>query len=71
MKIFYKIFIIIIFSSFVSHSFAKDPSEFISEITNAASDILKEDISTNQKTRRFPVAEPSIGELEIKNIMQT
>lgn len=29
------------------------------------------DISTNQKTRRFPVAEPSIGELEIKNIMQT
>ena len=55
MKIFYKIFIIIIFSSFVSHSFAKDPSEFISEITNAASDILKEDISTNQKAEKLIV----------------
>ena len=49
MKIIKKIFFIfLIFNLFASPSSAKDPAEFISEVTQSASDILKENISVEK-----------------------
>jgi len=61
MKIFKKIFFIIIFSSLINPSFAKDPSEFISEVTQSASNILKEDITLDEKAEKLvALAESSV-----------
>ncbi len=55
MKIFRQIFFIVIISSFIVPSFAKDAAEFISEITKSASDILKENISVEEKAEKLIV----------------
>tara|TARA_B100001540_G_scaffold313353_1_gene336126 strand:- start:748 stop:1338 length:591 start_codon:yes stop_codon:yes gene_type:complete len=61
MKIFKKIFFIIIFSSLINPCFAKDPSEFISEVTQTASNILKEDITLDEKAEKLIIlAESSV-----------
>ena len=49
MKILNKIFLIIIFVFFTASSFAKDPSEFISNITETASELLKKDITIEER----------------------
>ena len=48
-----KIFFIIILSIFINPSYAKDPAEFISEITDSASKILKENIAIEQKAEKL------------------
>ena len=53
MKFFKKIFFVILISSFISSSNAKDPIEFISGITDTASNILKEDISIEEKADKL------------------
>ena len=53
MKIIIKFIFIIILSSFINYSYAKDPSEFISEVTDAASDILKENITKEEKAQKL------------------
>tara|TARA_B100001123_G_scaffold428863_1_gene546476 strand:- start:66 stop:656 length:591 start_codon:yes stop_codon:yes gene_type:complete len=53
MKILRKIFFIIIFSTLITSSYAQEPIEFISELTNSASSILKENISQEQKADRL------------------
>ena len=53
MKIFRKIFFIFLISAFTTSSYAKDPIEFISEITDSASSILKENISVKQKADKL------------------
>jgi len=55
MKIFKKFFFIIIISTFITSSNAKDPIEFISEITDTASSILKENISVDEKAERLTI----------------
>ena len=61
MQILKKIFLIFLVFSFVSSSYAKDPSEFIFEITKNASDILKESIETKDKVEKLIViAENSV-----------
>ena len=61
MKILKTIFYIVILSSFINSSFSKDPSEFISEVTQSASNILKENISLDEKAEKLIViAESSV-----------
>ena len=61
MKIFKKIFLIIIFSFFFTPSFAKDPKELIKEITETASSILKENISIEEKAEKLTlIAETAV-----------
>ena len=61
MKIVNKIFLVIILSLFISSANAKDPIEFISEVTSSASNILKEDISIEQKADKLiKLAESSL-----------
>ena len=56
-----KIFLIFLLFSFAGTSYAKDPSEFISEITKSASDILKEGIDTEEKAKKLIIiAESSV-----------
>ena len=56
-----KIFFIVIFINFVNFSYAQDPSEFISDITNTASEILKENITTEAKADKLIIiAERSV-----------
>ena len=61
MKIVNKIFLVMILSLFISSANAKDPMEFISEVTNSASSILKENISIEQKADKLiELAEGSV-----------
>ena len=61
MKILNKIFLVLILSLFISSANAKDPMEFISEITSSASSILKENISIEQKADKLiKLAESSV-----------
>ena len=53
MKFFKQIFFVILISSFISSSNAKDPIVFISEITDTASNILKENISIEEKADKL------------------
>ena len=53
MKVIKKIFFIVIFLLITNSVFAKDPAEFISEITKTASDILQEDISIDEKAEKL------------------
>ncbi len=55
MKILKKFFFIIIVSIFIHPAYSKDPSEFIKEITETASDILKENISLEEKAQKLTV----------------
>ena len=62
MKILNKIFFIaIILGFFTTSSFAKDPSEFISEITKTASELLKKDITIEKKAQELiQIAEKNV-----------
>ena len=61
MKILNKIFLAIILSLIITSANAKDPIEFISEVTSSASNILKEDISIEQKADKLiKLAESSL-----------
>ena len=61
MKILKNIFFILIFLSFINPSLARDPSEFILEITKEASDILKENITVEEKAKKLIlIAENSV-----------
>ena len=61
MKILKKIFFILIFLSFINPSLASDPSEFILEITKEASNILKENITVEEKAKKLIlIAENSV-----------
>jgi len=53
MRFFKQIFFVILISSFISSSNAKDPIVFISEITDTASNILKENISIEEKADKL------------------
>ncbi len=53
MKLLKSIFFIVFVSITLNSSVAKEPSEFISEITNAASDILKQNISIEEKAEKL------------------
>tara|TARA_B100000073_G_scaffold39621_1_gene29710 strand:- start:193 stop:783 length:591 start_codon:yes stop_codon:yes gene_type:complete len=53
MKILRKIFFVIVFSSVILPSYSKNPSEFISEITETASEVLKENISIDEKAEKL------------------
>ena len=64
MKILKKIFFIVIVLSFTSPSFGKDPAEFISEITKTASDILKENISVDEKEKKLIVIAESTVDID-------
>ena len=66
MKIVNKIFLVIILSLFISSANAKDPMEFISEITSSASSILKENISIEQKADKL--IELAEGSVDISGI---
>ena len=55
MKILKKFFFIIIFLIFIHPAHSKDPTEFIKEITETASDILKENISLDEKAQKLTV----------------
>ena len=66
MKIVNKIFLVMILSLFISSANAKDPMEFISEITNSASNILKEGITIEQKADKL--IELAEGAVDINGI---
>jgi len=66
MKIVNKIFLAIILSLFITSANAKDPMEFIGEVTNSASNILKEDISIEQKADKL--IELAEGSVDINGI---
>tara|TARA_Y100001935_G_C17281274_1_gene497623 strand:+ start:1150 stop:1740 length:591 start_codon:yes stop_codon:yes gene_type:complete len=53
MKILKKIFFVILISSYISPSNAKNPIDFISGITDTASNILKESISIQEKADKL------------------
>ena len=53
MKLLKSIFFIVFVSITLNSSVAKEPSEFISEITDAASDILKQNISIEEKAEKL------------------
>ena len=56
-----KLIIIIILSFFINNVYAKDPSEFISEVTTSASNILKQNISNQEKAEKLIlIAEESV-----------
>ena len=61
MKILKTIFFIFIFIFYTNSSFAKNPSEFISDVTRNASEILKENISVDEKAQKLIIlAEDSV-----------
>ena len=61
MKILKTIFFIFIFIFYTNSSFAKNPSEFISDVTRNASEILKENISVEEKAQKLIIlAEDSV-----------
>jgi len=45
--------LIIIVSFFINNVYAKDPSEFISEVTTSASNILKQNITNEEKAEKL------------------
>tara|TARA_B100001741_G_C16540293_1_gene594006 strand:- start:62 stop:652 length:591 start_codon:yes stop_codon:yes gene_type:complete len=53
MKFLKSIFFIVLVSITLNSSVAKEPSEFISEITDAASNILKQNISIEEKAEKL------------------
>ena len=53
MKVLRNIVFVTFILFFINSAFAKDPKEFISEITNATSEILKENISTEEKVEKL------------------
>ena len=56
-----KLILIFIVSFFISNVYAKDPSEFISEVTTSASNILKQNISNLEKAEKLIlIAEESV-----------
>ncbi len=55
MKIIKRFFFICILLSCINSSYAKDASEFISEVTKTASDILKENITMEEKAEKLIV----------------
>ena len=55
MKIIKRFFFIFILLSCINSSYAKDASEFISEVTKTASDILKENITMEEKAEKLIV----------------
>ena len=56
-----KLILIIIVSFFINNVYAKDPSEFISEVTTSASNILKQNISNLEKAEKLIlIAEESV-----------
>ena len=56
-----KLILIIILSFFINNVYAKDPSEFISEVTTSASNILKQNISNLEKAEKLIlIAEESV-----------
>ena len=56
-----KLILIIIVSFFINNVYAKDPSEFISEVTTSASTILKQNISNLEKAEKLIlIAEESV-----------
>ena len=56
-----KLILIIIVSFFINNVYAKDPSEFISEVTTSASNILKQNISNQEKAEKLIlIAEESV-----------
>jgi len=56
-----KLIFIIIVSFFINNVYAKDPSEFISEVTTSASNILKQNISNLEKAEKLIlIAEESV-----------
>tara|TARA_B100001121_G_C18509593_1_gene536005 strand:+ start:180 stop:770 length:591 start_codon:yes stop_codon:yes gene_type:complete len=61
MKILKIIFLIFVFIFYMHTSFAKNPSDFISEVTKSASEILKENISVDEKAQKLIIlAENSV-----------
>ena len=64
MKILVKIFLVIFFSSFLNFSFAKDPSVFISEITDSASAILKQNISNEEKAKKLTLIAENVVDID-------
>ena len=67
MKVLKRIFLIIFFTNFIFNPiFSKEPIDFITEITSSASNILKENISVEQKAEKLVfLAE---GTVDIKGI---
>ena len=56
-----KLILIIIVSFFINNVYAKDPSEFISEVTTSASNILKQNITNQEKAEKLIlIAEESV-----------
>ena len=56
-----KLILIIIVSLFINNVYAKDASEFISEVTTSASNILKQNISNQEKAEKLIlIAEESV-----------
>ena len=56
-----KLILIIIVSFFINNVYAKDPSEFISEVTTSASNILKQNITNQEKAEMLiQIAEESV-----------
>ena len=64
MKILKNIFFVILISFLTSPSFSKSPTEFISEITKTASDILKEDISVDEKANKLIILAESAVDID-------
>ncbi len=61
MKVLRNIVFVTFILFFINSAFAKDPKEFISEITNSTSEILKENISTEEKvTKLILIAENAV-----------
>ena len=48
-----KLILIIIVSFFINNVYAKDPSEFISEVTTSASSILKQNVTNEEKAEKL------------------
>ena len=59
-----KIFFILTFFLITNSVFAKDPAEFISEITKKASDILQEDVSIDEKAEKLTLIAKSAVDID-------
>ena len=64
MKILRKIFFILSIILFIGHTNAKEPIEFISEITQTASNILKENISVDDKVDKLVLIAESAVDID-------
>jgi len=64
MKMLRKIFFILIIIFFIGHANAKEPIEFISEITQTASSILKENISVDDKADKLVLIAESAVDID-------